>query len=197
MRLRIHVKTRLMEKIRIPDGGGCWEWIGGKQNGYGTIHYDGGNEPAHRAMWRVCVSEIPAGMFVCHHCDNRRCVRPDHLFLGTQADNMRDMAEKGRSTHKLSTEDILAIRSMGGSPSAIAAGFGISGGQVSRIRLRQSWKHVAQEGAIQLKTSKPKPSLCPTCGRFVGKYEVYCNQHLLPPQVPRASNDEIKWRALK
>jgi len=65
-------------------------------HGYGAFWIGGGLDTSHRAAWRLTRGSIPAGLQVLHHCDNRRCVRPDHLFLGSQSDNMRDCERKGR-----------------------------------------------------------------------------------------------------
>lgn len=79
---------------------GCWIWtasIGG--GGYGQIGSGGRKQPllAHRASWQIHFGQIPDGMQVCHKCDVKLCVNPDHLFLGSQIDNMQDMIRKGRN----------------------------------------------------------------------------------------------------
>lgn len=76
----------------------CWLWIGYTRAGYGRIRDDKKNEQAHRVAWRLFRGPIPAGKKVLHRCDNTYCVRPSHLFLGTQLDNVRDMIRKGRRT---------------------------------------------------------------------------------------------------
>lgn len=76
---------------------GCWVWTGHlSETGYGKIRYNGVQWKAHRASYVAFVGEIPEGLFVCHACDNPKCVRPDHLWLGTAKDNVRDMLDKGR-----------------------------------------------------------------------------------------------------
>lgn len=78
-------------------GGNCWKWLGKPHHtGYGRIMINGKDYQAHRLIYEQYVKPIPAGLFVCHTCDNRRCVNPLHLWPGTHDDNMRDMVEKKR-----------------------------------------------------------------------------------------------------
>lgn len=89
-------RTRFDAKVER--GEGCWVWTGLRtQYGYGTITNGAGCKLlAHRASWELHVGPIPDGLWVLHRCDNPPCVNPAHLFLGTHADNVRDMWAKGR-----------------------------------------------------------------------------------------------------
>jgi hypothetical protein len=88
-------EVRFWPKVAKSDG--CWEWMGSrKETGYGLFTLDSRTSSAHRFSYSLAFGSIPAGMEVCHHCDNPPCVRPDHMFLGTHSDNMRDRFAKGR-----------------------------------------------------------------------------------------------------
>jgi hypothetical protein len=143
----------------VAKGPGCWEWLGCRgTTGYGMFGW-GSRRPiptigAHRASYRLNVGPIPAGLCVLHHCDNRGCVRPDHLFLGTKRDNAMDMYQKGRwscksrvgeanSHAKLSTGDVVEIRQSTLRPKEIAARFGVTSSCVYCIRKRTQRREVA------------------------------------------------------
>ena len=82
---------------RVDTTGECWLWTGHRnEDGYGTLGWQYKQYSAHRLSYEIAYGAIPPGLCVCHRCDNPPCVRPDHLFLGTQADNMRDRYRKGR-----------------------------------------------------------------------------------------------------
>lgn len=138
---------------RVTRGDGCWEWQGTKlANGYGCLKSGGKMLKAHRAAWELVNGAISDGMCVCHRCDNPACVRPDHLFLGTNADNMADKVAKGRQPYgersaqaKITEHDVVDIRTLrafGARQSALARAFGVSQQLVSAICNRLVWSHV-------------------------------------------------------
>lgn len=133
----LSVEQRFWEKVSKTDG--CWEWTGSLNNqGYGQIRIDGKSLLAHRVSWGMAFGPIPDGLLVLHRCDNPPCIRPDHLFLGTFADNSHDMIQKGRQVIRvgedcvsasLTYRDVATIRelaSTGLSSRKLAKQFGVS-----------------------------------------------------------------------
>lgn len=133
----------------------CWLWDKpkpGPTGGYGKMRWRGRSRPSHVISWEIANGPVPVGLFVCHRCDVRACVRPDHLFLGTQQDNIRDCSQKGRISrgehrphHKITESDVLSIRAQkaaGKSSYRLAAEFGISRPMVMQIVHRRRWAHV-------------------------------------------------------
>jgi hypothetical protein len=139
--------------------GPCQEWTGyRRKNGYGSLGVGGRRGVyAHRHAWETANGPIPKGMHVMHLCDNPPCVRVEHLRLGTHAENMRDMAMKGRGgdpglkgsrvgTSKLTEREVVQIRGLLArgreTHLAIAKAFGVSEDTISLINLRKAWRHV-------------------------------------------------------
>ena len=99
----------------VDKSGNCWLWTAARDwHGYGSFRFPDRCVKAHRFSYELHFGPIPPGMFVCHHCDNPPCVRPDHIFVGTQSDNMRDASQKGRlpagETHHLRVHPEWAAR---------------------------------------------------------------------------------------
>jgi hypothetical protein len=142
------------ERVDKGADSGCWVWTGTifKRGGYGCAYVNGVRTTAHREAWRLTYGDIPPGMFVCHHCDNRPCCNPAHLFLGTHADNMADMRAKGRAPRntggaRLTAEQASEIRrrlGQGEIGSRLAAEYGVGPMAVSRIKHQQSWKAISR-----------------------------------------------------
>jgi hypothetical protein len=145
----------------------CWLWQRGLRNGYGSFYLNGKSQLAHRVAYELAYGPIQDGQQVCHKCDVKRCVRPDHLFLGTALDNVRDRVKKARSAsgdnhgsrrhpermkrglchpfHKLTEDNVRQIRAehnKGVSVPSLAQRFGITRGAIGHIVKRTNWKHV-------------------------------------------------------
>lgn len=132
--------------------GRCWIWQGNKdKDGYGKICHDGKHLRAHRVSYELHIGEIEDGMSVCHTCDNPSCVNPEHLFAGTNRENMIDMVHKNRGPRqKLTTKDIIDIRAMladGYGAEDIAVKYSVHPYTIRRIRNGRRWGHVNEAAA--------------------------------------------------
>ena len=156
--------SRLWAKVTKSDG--CWLWTGSLNNhGYGQIWRGDGPGTsrllmAHRAVWTLENGPIPDGMYLCHSCDNPQCVRPSHMFLGTQTDNMRDCLSKGRmkfaaprlgpANHnaKLTWESVRHIRreyALGTNLSTLSRTFGMARSTLREIVTGRRWPEAGVE----------------------------------------------------
>ena len=152
-------KERFMERVEFELNTGCWLWSGAPgSGGYGTAVHNGKNAKAHRVAWFLFRGWMPPPEIkACHKCDTPACVNPDHLFLGTQADNVADMIAKGRlrtarrcgtknPMASLSEKQVWEIRHllmMGKwSQAEIARSYGVSPMTISRISNCETWQHV-------------------------------------------------------
>ena len=139
---------RFWARVRKSDA--CWEWTACLlKTGYGQAQYAGRNQSTHRIAWQINFGDIPDGLCVLHHCDNRRCVRPEHLFLGSIADNNRDAASKNRcarSLAKLTVAQVHEIRTLlagrRGGYKELAARYGVHFSQIGKIAREETWRRV-------------------------------------------------------
>lgn len=160
-----------LKKYSKPDGD-CIIWTGSRVYGYGNAFFKGKKWRAHRLAYTLHIGPIPNGLYVCHHCDNNSCINPEHLFVGTQFDNMRDSARKGRNVlqrhpeksfwhtdraktlvpkgeqhgcHKLTTEQVIKIRrlrALGVMARTLADRYSVHPTHITRITSGRGWSHV-------------------------------------------------------
>jgi hypothetical protein len=140
---------RLMAKVSMPAG--CWLWTGTMgAGGYGRLRSgrrgDSRTELAHRVMWEAVHGPIPPGGDVLHHCDTPACVRPDHLYLGNDADNARDRTERERGRKILTAREVVAIRAAYATGDwtmqALGRIYGVAVPTIHNVVHRVTWKHV-------------------------------------------------------
>lgn len=137
---------------RVTKAGDCWVWCGSKApGGYGQLSVGGKLQRANRVSWRLFRGEIPKGLHVLHRCDNPPCVNPEHLFLGTHGDNVRDMFSKGRGKFtrippKLTEDQVTKIYSDDRIYKEIAKDYGVDPSTICDIKRRKSWKKLNLPG---------------------------------------------------
>ena len=151
----MNLADRFWAKVDKTDSSGCWIWTASRwKSGYGRIGVNGHLEGAHRVAWELTRGPIPAGLNVCHSCDNRPCVNPAHLFLGTQSDNIRDSIEKERwympigeknGRAKLTYTQVEEIRSSALPFAKLAVKYGVSRWTIWNIRKNVSWKQKEED----------------------------------------------------
>lgn len=153
MRVSEAMRGRFWAKVEKSRG--CWRWTAATWDGYGLFDTGLvlGTRKAHRVSWTIHNGSIPRGKQVLHACDVRHCVRPDHLFIGTNADNCRDKIAKGRHAHgekmgasKLTEAKVrrmFAMRAEGKLHREIAEAFGIASPTATLVLNRKRWKHVS------------------------------------------------------
>ena len=151
---RTAIKARFLRYVDKRRPNECWPWKGSiSSSGYGEFRVEQTNDQgptgAHRVAWEIKHGAIPRRKIVCHSCDKHRCVNTAHMFVGSHADNSRDMVVKGRSRRgtshwnaRFSEDEIRAIRSAAPPYSRIAAKFKTNTGTISDIRNRKAWNHV-------------------------------------------------------
>lgn len=164
-----NIKERFLKKVQKTDS--CWLWAASKNNwGYGQFNMNGKMQRSHRVSYELFIGEIPDGLFVCHSCDTPACVNPDHLWIGSHADNTRDKMKKGRhvsavgekhwsrtqsekvprgeehSNSKLTETQVLKIREKYAtgkySHRGLGKEFDVDSATIGRIIRRTQWKHL-------------------------------------------------------
>jgi hypothetical protein len=137
MRRNLPVEARVWASIHIWPPDQCWPWIASQtDSGYGRLKVGKHYERAHRLVWELLNGPIPDGLVVRHNCDNKLCCNPEHLLLGTQADNIADRVERDRSVNHHSAEAITAVRervAAGEKLVDVAADLGMSKGYASKL----------------------------------------------------------------
>jgi len=144
--------SRFWSKVDIRAKDQCWEWTGAKgKSGYGHVSWGGKCTRASRVSYEITYKVFPGKLDVCHKCDNRLCVNPNHLFLGTRQENMNDMIRKGRKVflrgdqspiHKLNSAQVSEIRQRvdaGEKQNALARVYGVCKNTIWNVVHRKYW----------------------------------------------------------
>lgn len=146
----MNAEERFWSKIAKAGPDECWEWKAFRNwDGYGMMYFHGRDHRANRIAWMITFGDIPKGMNVCHKCDNPPCCNPNHLFLGTQLDNMSDCAKKGRNVAKLSESEVAEIKreyfSGRSSQVELARKYSVRGNIIFEIVTGKTWSWVEKD----------------------------------------------------
>ena len=155
--------VHIFDNVFITDAD-CWEWTRAKSGRYGVVSYKGKQVGVHRLMWELHNGPPPEGMYVCHHCDNPPCCKLEHLFLGTQMDNIQDAIKKSRilgggksgkrgvnykisgtrnGQNKLTESEVLSIREDNRPMNQVAKDYKIHRTTVRDIKKKKIWSWLA------------------------------------------------------
>lgn len=142
----------VLGRVKITESG-CWEFQGAiTSGGYGQVVEGRAKKQAHRLVYEQKNGELPKDIFVCHKCDNRKCVNPDHLFAGTHKDNMEDAFRKKRMFRgednpraKLTEDAVTHIRGSSETLRALAKRHGVSQAVIKSVRAGKHWRHVQRQ----------------------------------------------------
>lgn len=149
----LHITARVVARFwkHVKKTDDCWVWTGATRNGYGVLNVEHRAVYAHRISHILHKGPIPEGLEVLHRCDNRPCIKPEHLFPGTQLANVQDMHAKGRArkacgerafTSRLTAEQVSEIRESKRSGSELARSYGVGRTAIYDVKARRSWRHV-------------------------------------------------------
>jgi len=147
------ISERFWNRVKIGKKDECWQWLGCLNNGYGRVNIgDHQVDYAHRVAYELYYGKIPAELFVLHKCDNRVCVNPHHLFVGTHQDNVDDMVSKRRHAHgararhavldETKVRKILERYARGAKITDLSIKFSVSWTTIYHIVRRETWAHV-------------------------------------------------------
>lgn len=151
----VTTKKFMTSRVRVV-ASGCWEWSHSlMSNGYPAVWHKGVVTGGHRVAFELWVGPVPDGKMVCHKCDNKKCINPEHLFCGTGSDNQQDSVSKGRHKNqvyhgedhpnsKLSSGDVLRIRRSTASHRKLAKQFGVCKTTISKIKNNTSYAKLDQ-----------------------------------------------------